>query len=94
MPKNGIYVGRPTKWGNPFKISSAVPRAKAVALYEDRLRKMSAKERNAFLEPLRGKSLGCWCPLNEPCHADVLLKWAHTELTVTRRPQRAKEAHP
>ena len=79
MPKNGIYVGRPTQWGNPFKISAAVPRAKAVALYENRLRKMPPKKRHAFLEPLRGKSLGCWCPLDEPCHADVLLKWANTD---------------
>ena len=77
MPKDGIYVGRPTKWGNPFKISAAVSRAKAVARYEDRLRKMPAKQRGPFLEPLRGKSLGCWCPLDEPCHADVLLKWAN-----------------
>ena len=77
MPKNGIYVGRPTKWGNPFKISSAMSRAKAVALYENHLRKMPPKERHAFLEPLRGKSLGCWCPLDEPCHADVLLQWAN-----------------
>ena len=76
MPRNGIYVGRPTKWGNPFKISAAVPRTKAVALYEDRLREMPTKERNALLKPLQGKSLGCWCPLDEPCHADVLLKWA------------------
>ena len=77
MPKNAVYVGRPTKWGNPFKISASVPRAKAVGLYEERLRNMPAKERNALLEPLRGKSLGCWCPLDEPCHADVLLKWAN-----------------
>ena len=77
MPTNGIYVGRPTKWGNPFKISRTVSRAKAVALYEDRLRKMPEKQRSALLEPLRSKSLGCWCPLNEPCHADVLLKWAN-----------------
>jgi hypothetical protein len=79
MPANGIYVGRPTKWGNPFKISSALSRQKAVALYEDRLRKMAANKRNALLEPLRGKALGCWCPLDEPCHADVLLKWANTD---------------
>jgi hypothetical protein len=94
MPKNGIYVGRPTKWGNPFKISAAVPREKAVASYEERLRKMPAKERDALLEPLRGKSLGCWCPLDEPCHADVLLRWANAELTVTRPAQAAKKAHP
>lgn len=23
---------------------------------------------------LRGKNLACWCALNEPCHADVLLR--------------------
>jgi hypothetical protein len=22
---------------------------------------------------LRGKNLACWCPLDEPCHADALL---------------------
>jgi hypothetical protein len=79
MPANGIYVGRPTKWGNPFKISSALSRQEAVALYEERLRKMPANKRNALLEPLRGKALGCWCPLDEPCHADVLLRWANTD---------------
>jgi len=77
MPKDGIYVGRPTKWGNPFKISSKRSRQEAVTLYEERLRKMPTKERKAVLEPLRGKALGCWCPLDEPCHADVLLKWAN-----------------
>jgi hypothetical protein len=28
----------------------------------------------AFLEPLRGKDLACWCSLDQPCHADVLLQ--------------------
>jgi hypothetical protein len=27
-----------------------------------------------FLEPLRGKNLACWCPLDRPCHVDVLLE--------------------
>jgi hypothetical protein len=26
---------------------------------------------------LRGYSLACWCPLDKPCHADVLLKLAN-----------------
>lgn len=26
---------------------------------------------------LRGKNLGCWCPLDQPCHADVLLELAN-----------------
>ena len=29
------------------------------------------------LEKLRGKSLACWCPLDEPCHADILLELAN-----------------
>lgn len=30
-----------------------------------------------WLGPLRGKDLACWCPLDEPCHADVLLALAN-----------------
>lgn len=26
---------------------------------------------------LRGKDLACWCPLDQPCHADVLLELAN-----------------
>lgn len=29
------------------------------------------------LEPLRGHDLACWCPLDQPCHADVLLELAN-----------------
>jgi len=29
------------------------------------------------IHKLRGKHLACWCPLNEPCHADVLLRLAN-----------------
>lgn len=28
---------------------------------------------------LRGKNLACWCPLDQPCHADVLLELANQE---------------
>jgi hypothetical protein len=28
-------------------------------------------------EQLRGKNLACWCPLDQPCHADVLLELAN-----------------
>ncbi|SRR5260221_14518269 len=26
---------------------------------------------------LRGKNLACWCPLDQPCHADILLELAN-----------------
>jgi hypothetical protein len=29
------------------------------------------------VSPLRGKDLACWCPLDQPCHADVLLELAN-----------------
>lgn len=29
------------------------------------------------LSPLRGKNLACWCALDAPCHADVLLELAN-----------------
>lgn len=28
---------------------------------------------------LRGKNLACWCGLDQPCHADVLLRLANEE---------------
>ncbi len=31
------------------------------------------------LAELRGKNLACWCPLDQPCHADVLLELANAE---------------
>lgn len=32
------------------------------------------------IDELRGKNLACWCPLDQPCHADVLLELANREL--------------
>lgn len=29
---------------------------------------------------LHGKDLACWCPLDKPCHADVLLEIANWEV--------------
>jgi len=50
-------------------------REQAVAMFREyRLRyPLSASK----LEELRGKDLACWCPLDQPCHADVLLEIAN-----------------
>ena len=79
MPPNTVYVGRPNGWGNPFdwkQSSDAGPeawrRAAAVDLYRES--KCWEKLHPARLEYLRGKNLACWCPLDQPCHADVLLE--------------------
>lgn len=39
----------------------------------------TAREYPGFYEALRGKDLACWCPLDQPCHADVLLDIANLE---------------
>lgn len=86
MPKGAVYVGRPTKWGNDFPVGQVVElnlggipsrfvvkdRQQAVALFEvwQALASVARAE-------LAGKDLVCWCPLDQPCHADVLLKLAN-----------------
>jgi hypothetical protein len=71
VPADAVYVGRPTKWGNPFVVGKDGTRAEVVEKYRDWL-PMSG------LDPteLRGKHLVCWCaPL--ACHADVLVALAN-----------------
>lgn len=77
MPAGAVFVGRPTKWGNPFKVGTpgAPSPEAAVSLFRDYL----ALARQAGIveqarEELKGHSLACWCPLDQSCHADVLLE--------------------
>ena len=77
-----VYVGRPSKWGNPFRVGHisaqiggrgimvldepVATRAEAVLYYKH------AIVPELFLANLRlelgGKNLACWCPKSEPCH--------------------------
>lgn len=78
IPSNAVYVGRPTRWGNPFKVDRNAPREqreKAIASYREwilakpELIEMARRE-------LRGRDLVCWCaPL--ACHAEVLIEIAN-----------------
>jgi hypothetical protein len=72
MPPNTVYVGRPTQWGNPYNVDDWTIHM-ALAAYEDWLDNDQLKDPN-YLSKLRGKNLACWCKLNEPCHADILIK--------------------
>lgn len=93
MPRNAVYVGRPTQWGNPFVIGSyARPAGKQQhprndEIYVDRVNcliffrewavQMLDKD-SSWLDPLIGKDLACWCGEGEPCHADILLELANS----------------
>lgn len=93
MPESAIYVGRPTRWGNPFVIGRwirpvgqlpfQIQTAKqAVILYEMQFYPCPAVKRavTSIQAELRGHDLACFCPLDQPCHADVLLKLANASL--------------
>lgn len=135
MPQDAVYVGRPTRWGNPFGFRTYTGLARVPAVlgdgeweYEGRIsadgarhdyhhpggrvtvchvRYMTRAEvvgtfrRAVLLDPtpsmrmaspsgrfvrftvedvrqhLAGRDLACWCPLDVPCHADVLLEIAN-----------------
>jgi hypothetical protein len=74
MPKDAVYVGRPTKYGNPYRMEIDGSREEVVAKYQVWLAEKLEENPN-FLDPLKGKDLACWCPLNKPCHADVILEY-------------------
>jgi len=68
-----VCVTRGTKWGNPFRVGVGRSRWDAVFEFQRHVQQMSPEERAAFLAPIRGKNLACWCKLGAMCHADVLL---------------------
>lgn len=74
MPDNAIYVGRPTKWGNPYSVGyDGDTRKDVVILYREHL-KYDPELVKAAKRELVGKDLACWCSLDQACHADVLLE--------------------
>lgn len=75
--RDAVYIGRPSKWGNPFTIDMIGGREAAVKSYEMWLLMDNPLYEQAKRE-LKGKDLMCWCaPL--ACHGDVLLRIANEE---------------
>lgn len=75
MPPNTVYVGRPTKWGNPYPFDGKITRQIAINRYKLHiLTKLKYEPERYNLDELREKDLACWCPLDKPCHVDVLLE--------------------
>lgn len=104
-PPGAIYVGRPSKWGNPFRPDPVIDRvieyvhdggvhdglrepipvayfrvAVEGAISGELIRKPEYERWFWMAENLHelcGRDLVCWCPLDVPCHADVLLELAN-----------------
>lgn len=91
-PPNTVYVGRPTKWGNPYEVGKCyhdqdtgetwehISQNTAVEFYKEAIlnKYPSAKITvEDIVRELKGKDLACWCKEGEVCHADFLLEIAN-----------------
>jgi hypothetical protein len=101
MPGDAVYVGRPTVYGNPFRVGVPFcgPTIRTVQSPAEAVDSFRAWVALDTLDPLcwdrdlivahvhlaaalersdlRGRDLACWCPLDQPCHADVLIELAN-----------------
>lgn len=72
--KHDVYIGRPSKWGNPFVIGRDGTRDEVIAKHRAWLK--TQPHLIAALPELKGKTLGCYCaPL--ACHGDTLHELAN-----------------
>lgn len=74
-----VYIGRPSKWGNPFSHRDGTiakyrvaTRKEALTRYEKYL--LDSPELMESLHELKGKVLVCWCK-PKACHGDILKKY-------------------
>lgn len=75
--KFDIYIGRPSKYGNPYEIGKDGNRTEVIQKYKEWIYN-NPKLLDEIRKDLKGKILGCWCaPL--PCHGDILSEIANQE---------------
>lgn len=71
-PATCIYIGRGSKWGNPYVIGKDGDRALVIAKFRAYAEARLEREPD-WLEPLKGQNLLCYCaPL--ACHGDILVE--------------------
>ena len=71
-----VYIGRPTKWGNPFIIGRDGEREQVIAKHAYWI--LRQPQLMAALPELRGKRLGCFCA-PDSCHGDTLALLANND---------------
>ncbi len=90
-PDGAVVVSRPSKWGNPFTVTEVVERYPSLSFeqcVQFVVNQFKFDRRASGLQlgypsdaevraELAGRDLACWCPLDQPCHADVLLEIAN-----------------
>lgn len=85
LPEGARYVGRPSRWGNPYVFDGSTLKEGRV-LVASRAEAVRRYEADLFADPervaearrlLAGRDLACYCPFDGPCHADVILRVAN-----------------
>jgi hypothetical protein len=92
-PTGAVVVARPSKWGNPFYAGDVLHRFPSLTVeqcagfvvneFRDLLRSDALRAQHGYPTDaeirahLAGRDLACWCPLDQPCHGDVLLELAN-----------------
>lgn len=74
--KYDVYIGRPSKWGNPFEIGKDGTREDVVNKYRAWI--VSQPELMASLHELKDKTIACWCSPHA-CHGNVIAELLDTE---------------
>jgi hypothetical protein len=84
MPPDTVKVDRTTRWGNPFSAVECGSTAAAVARHAEWMRgEVEAPggrvppSLDEIRSQLSGRRLACWCPLDGPCHANLLIRLAN-----------------
>lgn len=83
-----VNVARPSKWGNPFKVGQDGDAKECVKKFHDLYNPyrhggaiddyfISIANIEDITRDLHGKNLACWCDLDAPCHADILMLLAN-----------------
>lgn len=82
MPEGTVYVGRPTVFGNPYRVQMPIidDLQSVLSRFRQYAEQRLAREPD-WLSPLRGKDLACFCKEGGPCHADILLELANQPST-------------
>jgi hypothetical protein len=76
VPKDAVYIGRPSIWGNPFVIGKDGSRDEVIAKFETYLLGNAGLMKQ--LHTLTGRDIVCWCAPSS-CHGDVLVRMANAQ---------------
>lgn len=71
LTSDAVYIGRPSKWGNPYRSGIDGTKAEVIAKFKQYL--LDSPELIQSLGELSGKDLVCWCA-PKPCHGNAILE--------------------